>query len=509
VVLVAAVSDLALFLVEIQGGATFQIAADGYLTYFCTLFFPIDVAARIYVFQELFFSKMWHVFDLVVTVLAVGLLSMSSWMYHLDGLLVSSLRCTRVVWIAVRARRGSHYLRTLFSGTRRITGRAKRRYVSLTEDFDLDLSHITERVIAMSVPASKWTQALYRNPMSEVIRFFESKHRHGYMIVNACPELPYDCDLFETGKVVQFDVQDHTPPSMRQFIEFLNVTKSFMDSDRDNVLAVHCRGGKGRTGSFVAAYLILSGEFERSEDALDLFAVCRTDFTFGAHKLQGVETPSQVRYVKYLETHLRQHGLLGSKKHQPDVVAVELKPIQLLTMTMEGLWLDNGRPRGEVAIAIHSGEITESRVVFWSSPFNPGSKQTVQVDMCETLLQGEARVSLFLWSEVERARAVNCGPAFPGDTHEPQEPSGLLHRVLTPLKRLDSSNSNGGEAKPVVKRCRAGAEPGCLMYFLFHTSFLDHDLRQWSLGASEIDKACKRVGKSYARSGKVTLTFKV
>ena len=56
--------------------------------------------------------------------------------------------------------------------------------------------YCTPRLIAMSVPATGLT-ALYRNPLSDVVRFFETRHaKEGYVIVNCCPELPYATDSF-------------------------------------------------------------------------------------------------------------------------------------------------------------------------------------------------------------------------------------------------------------------------------------------------------------------------
>ena len=72
-------------------------------------------------------------------------------------------------------------------------------------------------------------------------------------------------------------------------------------------LAVHCRGGKGRTGSFCCAWLLYSRECDDADDALALFALERTELSLGKKKLQGVETPSQRRYVQYVHTLLQRH----------------------------------------------------------------------------------------------------------------------------------------------------------------------------------------------------------
>jgi len=52
----------------------------------------------------------------------------------------------------------------------------------------LDLTYITDNVIAMSFPSSG-LQRFYRNPKEEVRRFFETKHPGKYKVYNLCSKL--------------------------------------------------------------------------------------------------------------------------------------------------------------------------------------------------------------------------------------------------------------------------------------------------------------------------------
>ncbi|ETN46117.1 uncharacterized protein HMPREF1541_00301 [Cyphellophora europaea CBS 101466] len=62
------------------------------------------------------------------------------------------------------------------------------------------------------------------------------------------------------------------------------------------VAVVHCKAGKGRSGTVSCSYLI-SEEGWKREDALERFTVRRMRAGFG----QGVSIPSQLRYVRYVD----------------------------------------------------------------------------------------------------------------------------------------------------------------------------------------------------------------
>lgn len=74
---------------------------------------------------------------------------------------------------------------------------------------------------------------------------------------------------------------------------------SYFLSDPQNVVGIHCKAGKGRTGTMIAAYLLHSGVCTTAEDALAMFGRERT------HNSKGVTIPSQIRYVHYYEALLR------------------------------------------------------------------------------------------------------------------------------------------------------------------------------------------------------------
>jgi protein-tyrosine phosphatase len=173
---------------------------------------------------------------------------------------------------------------------RRQIAKGRERYVN--EEFDLDLTYITERIIAMSFPATGMESA-YRNSLKDVAKMLKTKHQENYMIFNLS-ERSYDISRFN-NQVLDFGWPDHLAPSLERLSSVCRSMKSWLDSDPQHVVVVHCKGGKGRTGCVIAAFMNYSEICQSAEDALDRFAMKR----FYDSKCVGVTQPSQRKYVYY------------------------------------------------------------------------------------------------------------------------------------------------------------------------------------------------------------------
>ena len=123
---------------------------------------------------------------------------------------------------------------------RGLVSKKKKRFQ--VDSFDLDLSYITPRIIAMGFP-STGTEKFYRNPLQEVKRFFDERHSDHFMIYNLCSEREYPPSEFK-GNVQRFPFDDHNPCQLEVIGAFCKSVDEFLDAHPDNVVAIHCKAGK-------------------------------------------------------------------------------------------------------------------------------------------------------------------------------------------------------------------------------------------------------------------------
>lgn len=150
---------------------------------------------------------------------------------------------------------------------------------------------MTKRIIAMGFPASD-LEGAYRNNIDDVQAFFDRFHNESYRFYNLCSERTYPSDRFH-GHFVRFPFDDHNPPPLGMFYFFCRDVEEFLGESEANVVAIHCKAGKGRTGVMISAYLMWSGEWTNPSAAMEYYGAMRTQ------DMKGVTIPSQRRFVEY------------------------------------------------------------------------------------------------------------------------------------------------------------------------------------------------------------------
>jgi phosphatidylinositol-3,4,5-trisphosphate 3-phosphatase/dual-specificity protein phosphatase PTEN len=202
---------------------------------------------------------------------------------------------------AVRRRqraRGS-LLSTLETRLRTMVSLKKQRFVK--DGLNLDLAYVGPRIIAFGYP-SVGKEAMFRNPYPEVLDFFKRYHAgRKYKVYNLCSERAYPPSYFG-GRFERFPFDDHNPSPLALIPPFVDDARAFMALDPENVVAVHCKAGKGRTGMMVCCLLLAMETCTTSKEAQEYFAKHRTQDG------KGVQIPSQRRFIGYYSQMLRTYS---------------------------------------------------------------------------------------------------------------------------------------------------------------------------------------------------------
>lgn len=462
--------DLCEFLAEIvleaEGLMTTRMKAELYWVNVSTLsVYFAEIFLRLIGFGPRSFCRdAWNLFDLAVVLLAALLVEGPGDLviFARLGKVARNVKAVRSVGRVFRCLRMLNRLRPTSKAVAHKVSKNKFRYIDHENNFDLDLTYITHDLIAMGVPAAGCAAGLYRNPLQDVARFFRARHAGRFRVYNCCPELPYPERPFATagGQVVRLRVQDHTPPTMEQFVRFLADAREWRQASGDNVLAVHCKAGKGRTGSLCCAWLLYARRCATAQQALELFAERRTD-TRLAGKQSSVDTPSQVRYVKQVWQHLLRTDSWFDSPSPPApcaAPAVVLHSLDLPAGFMQLL----GRRRRLKALVQCDG-LGETDLVLETPPFHPAAPS---LPLEAAAVRGDVRVSVF----------------------EEREPGFSAYKAM-------SSAPNANRAKGIV------------FFFIFHTEFMAQggelgvglrpgERRDFRLPAPELDKVHKKAKAS-------------
>ncbi|KYK61315.1 hypothetical protein DCS_02457 [Drechmeria coniospora] len=210
----------------------------------------------------------------------------------------------------------------------------------------LDLCYVTDFIIATSGPSQTYPQRAYRNPLDQLVAFLDSKHGVDWAIWEFRAEGTGYPDEAVYDRIRHYPWPDHHPPpfrlvpmimaSMRNWLHGGDLESGKMaDKESDpspaggsgsgskngnRVVVVHCKAGKGRSGTAACSYLI-SEEGWTADDALARFTQRRMRPKFGA----GVSIPSQLRWVSYVDRWTR-----NGKKYVD-------RPIEILEIHLWGL----------------------------------------------------------------------------------------------------------------------------------------------------------------------------
>ena len=241
-----------------------------------------------------------------------------------------------------------HELAILRQGWTSATSQTTVRWASLVIPVSLLMPYA---VIATSGPSSVWPKKAYRNPTDQLVKFLDYKHQADWSIFEFRAEGTGYPDSEVYNRIHHFPWPDHHPPpfatipalmaSMRNWIQGESPHPTKDEGSRKEpkrrVAVLHCKAGKGRSGTAACSYLI-SEEGWKKADALQRFTDRRMRVGFG----NGVSIPSQLRCVGYVD---RWANHMSKCYVERPVEIVELHVWGLrdgVRVTVEG-YVENGR----------------------------------------------------------------------------------------------------------------------------------------------------------------------
>ncbi|KAF4581672.1 Telomerase protein component 1 [Pleurotus pulmonarius] len=141
------------------------------------------------------------------------------------------------------------YVRRLVSGN-------KARFKDEDMHLELDLVYVTDQVIVMGYPAAG-IEGFYRNKREDAKKFLERRHGNNFWVFNFCPrkENSYPPSVFG-GRVSRYPFPDHHAPPLAIMPLLAREMRAWLSGSSDRVAVLHCKAGKGRSGTMACTYLL-------------------------------------------------------------------------------------------------------------------------------------------------------------------------------------------------------------------------------------------------------------
>lgn len=220
----------------------------------------------------------------------------------------------------------------------------------------IDLCYVTSQIIATSGPGASYPQLAYRTPIKDLVRYLDSKHGSNWAIWEFRAEGTGYPDEEVYGRVWHYPWPDHHPPPFALVPLIMGSMRKWLkgsDGEREGrVVVVHCKAGKGRSGTMACSYLI-SEEGWTPQDAMQRFTERRMRPGFGV----GISIPSQQRWIRYVDRWAR-NGKIYLER-----------PIEVVEVHVWGL-------RDGVKIVVE-GYVDEGKTIKKFHTFQSGEREVV------------------------------------------------------------------------------------------------------------------------------------
>uniref|UniRef100_A0A2K6GR55 Tensin-2 n=1 Tax=Propithecus coquereli TaxID=379532 RepID=A0A2K6GR55_PROCO len=158
--------------------------------------------------------------------------------------------------------------------------------------WDLDLTYVTERILAAAFPARPDEQR-HRGHLRELAHVLQSKHRDKYLLFNLS-ERRHDLTRLNP-KVQDFGWPELHAPPLDKLCSICKAMETWLSADPQHVVVLYCKGSKGKLGVIVSAYMHYSKISAGADQALATLTMRK----FCEDKVATELQPSQRRYISY------------------------------------------------------------------------------------------------------------------------------------------------------------------------------------------------------------------
>ncbi|KAL3283147.1 hypothetical protein HHI36_006301 [Cryptolaemus montrouzieri] len=182
---------------------------------------------------------------------------------------------------------------------------------------NMDLSYVTERIIAIWFPTSA-TSHSYRQGQRQASHMLRHKHGNNYMVFNLTE--PKRVLKNEHKHVQEVGWTRNLAPPLENLCSICKEIETWLSADEHRIAVLHAKGNKDKLGVIVAAYMHYSSICGSAEQALDRFSMRK----FLEENIGSISLPSNKRYVDYFA------GLLSHN------IRINTAPLYLTHVTVLG-----------------------------------------------------------------------------------------------------------------------------------------------------------------------------
>lgn len=259
------------------------------------------------------------------------------------------------------------------SWIRSLVASPKITYNDTVSDLTYDLAYITPRLIVSSGPVSDPIKKCYRYPIEDLVTILTMKHGDNWHIWNLRGEGKGYSEEDVYGKMSYYPFPDHQPPSFDILLHICMNIHSFLSKDERNVALVHCRAGKGRSGTIICGVLMLEAFINGKAISIDMANDLYTQMRMRPGIGKGVSIRSQLRYLKYWEVYLNSKESMKREIRLANRMGASTVNLSIESITWKGLGYYLGTltdtlnldVRIEGYVPVEDSKFGAKKVLFW------------------------------------------------------------------------------------------------------------------------------------------------